>query len=268
MRPELSPTNAVARWPLVCVTLAWLFTTIGCAHRAPSSAHAAWEEAQQMVLVVSPDWNADHGTLRTYERSADTWKEIGNRQPVMIGRKGSAWGLGLHPKSLAGPSKQEGDGRSPAGVFDIGAAFGSAASVATALPYTAMQESHYCMDVSESPLYNRIVDASTVGADAVAGSTEPMRLDLKKQGDQRYRLGFVIEHNPQAVPNGGSCIFAHLWRQPGDATAGCTAMDDGVMSGLLGWLQPGRHPVFVLLPQAQYQQLHAQWDLPAPDKQP
>ena len=240
----------------------------GCAHRAPPSADVEWRQARQAVVVVTPGWNADHGTLRTFERTDGDWREVGTAQSVGVGRNGSAWGLGLHPDGLPGPIKQEGDGRSPAGVFGIGEAFGYAAKARTALPYAAMQASHYCMDVSGSRLYNRIVDADTVGADAVVGSTEPMRLDLRKPGDQRYRLGFVIEHNPQARPNAGSCIFAHLWKQPGEATAGCTAMADPTMDRLLTWLRPGQHPVFVLMPDDQYRSLRAEWKLPALDHQP
>jgi L,D-peptidoglycan transpeptidase YkuD (ErfK/YbiS/YcfS/YnhG family) len=240
----------------------------GCAHRTLPSSDVGWKDAGQAVIVVTPDWNADHGTLHTYERSNGVWREVGARQPVMIGRKGSAWGLGLHPGQLPGPIKQEGDGRSPAGVFGIGEAFGYADKAQTALPYAAMQASHYCMDVSASPLYNRIVDARTVGTDAVTGSTEPMRLDLRTPGDQRYRLGFVIEHNPQAKPNAGSCIFAHLWKRPGDATAGCTAMADSTMDRLQGWLWPDKHPVFVLMPAEQYRNLHAGWNLPSLDETP
>jgi L,D-peptidoglycan transpeptidase YkuD (ErfK/YbiS/YcfS/YnhG family) len=216
-----------------------------------------------MVVVTTPDWDANHGMLRTFERSNGAWREQGGPQPVMVGRNGSAWGLGLHSDPPDGPAKREGDGRSPAGVFAIGTAFGYANHVDTALPYTAMQVSHYCMDVSGSPLYNRIVDARQVGQSAVAGSTEPMRLDLRAAGDQRYRLGFVIEHNPQARRDAGSCIFAHLWKSPGDATAGCTAMDDTVMARLLDWLRPEKRPVFVLMPEAQYRRLQARWNLPA-----
>jgi L,D-peptidoglycan transpeptidase YkuD (ErfK/YbiS/YcfS/YnhG family) len=245
-----------------------LLALAGCAHRQPASSDLAWKDAAQMVVVVTPDWNADHGTLRTYERSDGAWHEVGTGQAVTVGRKGSAWGLGLHPDGVAGPVKQEGDGRSPAGVFGIGEAFGYAETAGTALPYAAMQATHYCMDVSASPLYNRIVDARTVGADAVAGSTEPMRLDLRTPGDQRYRLGFVIEHNPQARPGAGSCIFAHLWKAPGEATAGCTAMADSTMGRLQGWLQPDKHPVFVLMPAAQYRSLHAKWNLPALEDRP
>ncbi len=126
-----------------------------------------------------------------------------------------------------------------------------------------MQASHYCMDVPSSPLYNRIVDADQVGKAAVAGSTEPMRLDLRHPGDARYQEGFVIAHNPQAIPGRGSCIFAHLWRSPGHATAGCTAMAPADMQRLLAWLKPEDAPLFVLLPRAEYARLQRSWQLPA-----
>jgi L,D-peptidoglycan transpeptidase YkuD (ErfK/YbiS/YcfS/YnhG family) len=118
------------------------------------------------------------------------------------------------------------------------------------------------MDVSGSPLYNRIVDSREVGDAAVAGSTEPMRLDLRTPGDQRYRIGFVIEHNASGRALGGSCIFAHLWKAPGQTTAGCTAMQDSAMRELLDWLDPRLEPVFVQLPEVEYHRLRSAWKLP------
>lgn len=237
----------------------------GCAHidRA-SDSPARWPQARQMVLVTTPDWNSSHGTLRSYERSADGWRQVGAAAPVMIGRAGAAWGLGLHA-AQPGVQKREGDGRAPAGVFAIGTAFGYGVNASTALPYAPMRASHYCIDVNDSPLYNQIVDADVVGAAAIEGSTEPMRRDLHADGDQRYRLGFVIEHNVEARPGGGSCIFAHLWKSPTDATAGCTAMDPATMDRLLAWLQPAQRPVLVLLPQHEYRRLQGAWQLPQPE---
>lgn len=262
-------TTPPANQNVICDSLRFFAATLcalmiaGCTHRAVTPTALPWSSAGQMVVVVTPDWNASQGVLRTFERSNGHWQEVGEPTSVMVGRSGSAWGLGLHPEAQSGPAKREGDGRSPAGVFAIGSAFGYADQADTALPYSAMQGSHYCMDVSTSPLYNRIVDAREVGDAAVKGSTEPMRLDLHAAGDQRYRLGFVIEHNPQARRDGGSCIFAHLWKQPGDVTAGCTAMDDPSMNRLLDWLRPDRRPVFVLMPQAQYASAQDSWQLPA-----
>lgn len=243
------------------IAMLGIASTAGAAS-TPSDASANWRNARQMILVIVPDWNATTGTLRTLDRVRNTWRETDHAAPVVIGHAGSAWGLGLNPPQHDGPIKREGDGRSPAGVFAIGEAFGYAPNVATALTYTQMQSTHWCVDVSGSPYYNRIVDARTVGEAAVKGATEHMRLDIFNHGDQRYREGFVIEHNAQQRPMGGSCIFAHLWGSPRSTTTGCTAMADATMDRLLAWLKPDEHPVFVLLPQKEYARLLKTWRLP------
>lgn len=229
------------------------------------SVHAApLDGARQLIVVTSDGWDSTQGQLQAYVRDGKGWHPHGQAFPVALGRTGSAWGLGLHPAQADGPQKQEGDGRSPAGIFALGSAFGYAVTrPGTAMPYQPMLDSSYCMDVPASPFYNRIVDEKKVGSAAVKGSTEPMRLDLHNKGDVRYREGFVIAHNPDNQPGQGSCIFAHLWRQPGEATAGCTAMPQERMQALLDWLRPQDAPRFVLLPRAEYKRLQAQWQLPA-----
>jgi L,D-peptidoglycan transpeptidase YkuD (ErfK/YbiS/YcfS/YnhG family) len=250
----------VLRPTLALLTLA--VTLAGAAHAA--TARTPWHDSRQLVLVVTPDWNADHGTLRTFVRDGEGWREARAATPVTIGKNGAGWGLGLNaPQADAGgPVKREGDNRSPAGVFRIGDTFGYAARIDTAMPYLALNATEYCVDVSGARHYNRIVDAKVVGDAAVKGSTEPMRRDLHADGDQRYRMGFVIEQNPQAIPHGGSCIFGHLWKSPSSATAGCTAMTPATMQSLLAWLKPEDAPVFVLLPQAEYERLRSTWQLP------
>jgi L,D-peptidoglycan transpeptidase YkuD (ErfK/YbiS/YcfS/YnhG family) len=243
-----------------------------CTHLpAVNPAPLPWDRSGQMVVVTASDWNATRGVLRRFQRdAAGRWQPVGDAQPIVVGRNGSGWGFGLNPAPDAGiasitagdPIKAEGDGRAPAGVFAIGTAFGYAGSADTAMPYQAMDAGDWCIDVSGSPLYNRIVDVDDVGQAAVEGSTEPMRRDLHADGDQRYRLGFVIEHNPKALPMAGSCIFAHLWKTPDTPTAGCTAMAPATMDAVLGWLDPAEHPVFVLLPDSEYRELRARWRLP------
>lgn len=245
------------------IALIYAFALAACATQGGrASGGNAWSQSRQLILVTTADWNATQGLLRTYERSAgSTWQEQGDGVAITVGRSGSAWGLGLHP-TQPGVQKREGDGRAPAGVFAIGPAFGYVARADTALPYQQMHADSWCMDVPASPLYNRIVDAREVGAAAVEGSTEPMRLDVHNQGDERYRNGFVILHNAAAVKGAGSCIFAHLWKAPGQPTAGCTAMAPESMARLYRWLKPEMQPVFVLLPDVEYQRLQESWDLP------
>jgi L,D-peptidoglycan transpeptidase YkuD (ErfK/YbiS/YcfS/YnhG family) len=245
--------------PRLAGLLAFSATLSASAFDAPN----AWSSARQMIVVTTADWNAKQGEMRTYAREGDTWKPVGEASPVVIGKTGSAWGMGISPPQADGPQKHEGDGRSPAGVFRIGTAFGYAETNPSALPYKGLTASDYCVDVDGSPLYNQLVDEKKVGEKAIAGATEPMRRDLHFQGDHAYRIGFVIEHNVQGKQGGGSCIFAHLWRTPTTGTAGCTAMADNTMERLLAWLDPSKKPVFVLLPKAEYARLRSEWNLPA-----
>lgn len=246
-------------------------TLAGCAHAAVDTVDhgdvgSHWAHARQMVVVTTGGWDDIHGQLRRFERDAgDQWRQVGDARAVVIGKSGAAWGIGLHdtPADATGPIKREGDGRSPAGVFGIGVAFGYAATASTGLDYAAMDAGDYCVDVGGSPLYNQIVDSADVGADAVKDSSEPMRRDLHVDGDQAYRLGFVIEHNPQGKALGGSCIFAHLWKSADTGTAGCTAMEPATMQPLLQWLDAKAQPVFVLLPFDAYRNLQSAWQLPA-----
>jgi L,D-peptidoglycan transpeptidase YkuD (ErfK/YbiS/YcfS/YnhG family) len=266
-RAHFEPLNASRRKSVTAwiglAMLAMIIVLSSCASQRMhvTQANLPWSNARQLVLVTTPDWNATRGTLRTFARSAQGWNAVSDPIPVVIGHTGAAWGIGLHP-AQAGSQKHEGDGRSPAGVFALGTAFGYAQSSPTHLAYAAMDADDYCIDVDGSPLYNRIVNTHEVGKAAIAGSTEPMRRDLHADGDQRYKLGFVIEHNPRGVAGAGSCIFAHLQLSADSSTAGCTAMTEPAMRTLLGWLQPQDHPVFVLLPLDEYQRLQAAWDLP------
>lgn len=236
--------------------------TNACATGKPAAAPHAWRDARQLVLVVTDGWDATSGTLQRFELRDGRWQAASAPSPISVGRNGAAWGLGLHPAQAQGPQKREGDGRAPAGVFTLGEAFGYAGEAGTAMPYRPMQSTSYCIDVPDSPLYNRIIDTRTEGEAAAEGSTEPMRLDLHNNGDPRYREGLVIGHNPMATPRAGSCIFAHLWRTPGEPTAGCTAMAAETMDGLLAWLRPDARPVFVLLPRAEYERRVHDWRLP------
>ena len=258
---------------MVSSTAGFLMTTAALAAvlaSAPGPARALEPDpagCRQLVLVVVRDWNSSEGSLSRFTRDAAAWRRVGDPVAVTIGRSGCGWGLGLHPPQADGPGKREGDGRSPAGIFTIGPAFGAAERIETGLAYRPMSAHDWCIDVPASPHYNTIVDDREVGADAVRGSTEPMRRDLHL-GDSFYDLGFVIGHNCGCEAGAGSCIFAHLWSRPGAATAGCTAMADGDLRGLLAWLRADAEPRFVLLPDAEHRRLAAAWDLPPPGALP
>lgn len=282
MIPALPPTRRRTATSLLAMTALLL---AACASTGPMRPTAAdpdpavlppramptgtWPDAasRQLVVVLTPGWDAPTGRLARFEREpGGAWRAVAPPIPVTVGRSGSAWGVGLHPAQDDGPRKQEGDGRAPAGVFALGPAFGYAPGATSGLPYQAMTREDWCVDVPGSPLYNRIVSTRVVGEAAVRGSTEPMRRDLHKNGDARYALGFVIEHNAEGRDRAGSCIFAHVWESPTTPTAGCTAMARPDIDALVAWLDPAKTPRFVLLPVQAYARLQAAWDLPAPPR--
>src|SRR5271169_3222134 len=75
----------------------------------------------QLLVVTTPNWDEKQGELRLYERASDVSDWISIRTiPVVIGRAGLAWGIGLHPADTKMmPRKKEGDGKSPAGIFSL-----------------------------------------------------------------------------------------------------------------------------------------------------
>jgi L,D-peptidoglycan transpeptidase YkuD (ErfK/YbiS/YcfS/YnhG family) len=194
----------------------------------------------QLVLVQAPELTSIHGSLWLLKRDASGWQTSVGPKPVSLGRKGLAWGIGEHspPPPHAAPLKQEGDQRSPLGVFELPFAFGSSADSPTQLPYQPMTPYHAGVDDPQSRFYNQIVDARQVDRDW--SSAESM---LPHGGS--YELGLFVAHNPQNLPGSGSCIFMHLWLRPHEPTSGCTAMSKETMRLLLSRLRPEAHPHLV-----------------------
>jgi D-alanyl-D-alanine dipeptidase len=219
-------------------------------------------QSSQMVVVTTKDWTATEGLLRRFERKERDWQQIGPSVRVVVGRSGLGWGRGLtNPPVSPEPQKREGDGRSPAGVFFLTYAFGYAAADEVReikLPYIQCTESVECVDDTNSAYYNIIKDRHS--AEKVDWkSSEKMRMS-----DDEYKLGVFIAHNTSPTePGAGSCVFMHIWKEPGHPTSGCTAMSIGGIESLLGWLDPRSKPVLVQLPQEVYRQKQINWMLPA-----
>ncbi|CAI3925966.1 L,D-transpeptidase [Commensalibacter papalotli (ex Botero et al. 2024)] len=233
-----------------------------CTMTPRQNAIVQWKKNQQMILVLSSDWNSNQGVLLQFEYKHSRWIHIGQSFNVSLGKNGAAWGIGLHPYVSQGIVKTEGDMRSPTGIFKIGSSFGYAKNVDRSYPYQALTKDDYCIDNSLSPYYNQIVNHQKVLFSLPQDSTEPMRRDIHYNGDQLYKLGFVLNYNPNNIPNAGSCIFVHLRKDRYATTAGCTSMDEVHMRALLSWLNSERNPVFVLLPLEAYEQKHKEWNLP------
>src|ERR1700731_3214407 len=99
------------------------------------AAPRAFAHSAQMIVVVTPGWDAVQGRLQRFERADahESWRPVGESIAIVVGSKGMGWGIGLiaagHPgvRIKTEPIKIEGDGKSPVGFFALGTAFGDAA---------------------------------------------------------------------------------------------------------------------------------------------
>jgi L,D-peptidoglycan transpeptidase YkuD (ErfK/YbiS/YcfS/YnhG family) len=217
--------------------------------------------SRQCLVVVADSWNAKTGMLRAFERtrSRGAWQPNSRAIPVVLGKKGMAWGRGLVEfNSVA--RKMEGDNKAPAGIFRLGPAFGYAPEAATRwikLRYVQLTKNTEGIDDPRSRYYNKLVDRSKVAKVDWRSSEQMLRADIL------YKWGVVVAHNPAARPGEGSCIFLHIWKNSSSATAGCTAMPEADLVNLLGWLDPAKRPVLIQMPRPEYETMRAKFRLPA-----
>jgi D-alanyl-D-alanine dipeptidase len=249
-----------SRWIFNCVL------ALSAASLAYGEEPAALRASTQILVVTTQDWNGVAGTMQVYERpqARKKWKAVGEPISVVVGKKGLGWGAGVAAareagrRGAGGPIKQEGDGKSPAGIFRLSTSFGYAAQGQPGwkMPYVNLTPSVECVDDAQSKFYNRVLDRASVAPDWK--SSEQM---LRPDGE--YRWGMVVDHNAEPVTaGGGSCIFLHIWLGPGVGTTGCTAMAQEQLEALLARIDPARKPLLVQLPRPQYKKLKRHWKLP------
>lgn len=253
----MSTPRLVKGW-IAPVLAAWLAACGQPTETRSPLPRLTWD-ARELVVGIVDDWTATTATLRRYRRDGDEWKPSGAAWPAVVGKAGTAWGTGVHgtgaPAGREGPVKHEGDSKSPAGVFAIGASYGSATASPTGsrLRYTPIDDAWKCVDDPASKAYNRVLDQRTTTIDWK--SAEEM-----KRGDALYTWVVDVAHNVSRTPNRGSCIFLHVWSGPESATLGCTAMAEPVLAELIATIDPSA--MFVLLPRAEYAALATSWGLP------
>jgi L,D-peptidoglycan transpeptidase YkuD (ErfK/YbiS/YcfS/YnhG family) len=207
------------------------------------------ERTKQLLVVTAADWRTSKGALQQYARDGRAWKPVDIAFPVALGRNGMGWGRGRFSLDVqAAPEKLEGDGKSPAGIFELGDAFGYSPMPPQGcrLPYRMATSLDYFVDDPESKEYNSWIRLTPDDnfPQKRWKSFERMRLD-----SDAYELGIVVKHNMTPVVAGkGSAIFLHLRGGP-DTTAGCTAMSRNNLVEALRWLDTSRRPLLVQVPE-------------------
>ncbi len=196
-------------------------------------------DTKQLIVVSTKNWSTSNGTLQRYEKKNGSWQTVSKAITIKLGRNGLGWGIGLHsiPKD-AKIIKKEGDGKAPAGIFNLKQAFGYA-PFSVKYPYKVYKETDHCVDDVNSNLYNKIVDSKKISRDYK--SKEHMKFPK-----DYYKYGIVVNHNhideAGAKKGAGSCIFIHIKKVP---TAGCTVMSENEMKEIIRWLDAEKGPLLL-----------------------
>jgi len=192
--------------------------------------------SQQILIVVADNFNSSTAKLSCFEGNKQICKDI----EVNLGKNGLGWGIGFKniPHAVDEPIKHEGDKRAPAGIFKLTESFGYASRNPSKLPYLYANKNLICVDDSNSPFYNQIIEAN-----GDEKSFEHMR-----RKDNQYRYGIVVAHNPHAKAQRGSCIFIHIQKEKNHPTVGCTSMSEENLKKVIKWLDKSKNPILIQIP--------------------
>ncbi len=197
---------------------------------------------EQIILVISDDFNTSKARLFTYEKQANGYVRVFESFSVNLGRNGLGWGEGIkkveHLKNE--PLKYEGDGRAPAGIFKLGYAFGYASKNPSKLTYIQATDDLICVDDAQNKFYNQVLH--------VSDKSKIKSYENMHRNDNLYEIGVMVGHNSDNISKRGSCIFLHIEKGNDSATAGCTSMSIEKLSSLMAWLDAKKAPILIQLP--------------------
>lgn len=213
-------------------------------------------QASRLVLVATQSMDTALATLQRFtRRSADLpWKRVGAAEPAVVGKAGLGWGFPfLDVKEGEEPEKVEGDNRTPAGFFRIGASFGFAPSRRPGYIELKSGET-VCVEDPSSPLYNTITKRSDIGS----VEADDMR------SSAFYRSGLFVDYPSDRATRRGSCIFIHIWSASDTGTAGCVGLPEARVEALQDFSRAGA--VIAILPATAFDRFPG--CLPAPTVRP
>lgn len=219
-----------------------LFFTAGSLHAQPIEAFNKYLTGSNQVLYVKTT-GADsiQGSMFLYQRknNRSRWNKA-DSFAIVVGRAGLAKDPQTNiPFNNTMPVKKEGDGKSPAGIFQLGDVFSYYSLHHMHMPFVQVDTNFYCVDDVTSAYYNTLIMKDT--ATGTFNSFEYM-----KRKDGLYEYGIWVLYNSKPVIAGnGSCIFIHIWRNNNSGTAGCTAMAKENILQLIHWLDKKKKPVLL-----------------------
>ena len=225
--------------PISTSLSALLLLSIAAPAMATTYCPRVLHRATRLVVVTVPTMEATSAKMRTFTRKSPSaaWTPQSSAETAVVGAQGIAWGHPYASYAKRGePIKKEGDQRSPAGLYRLGATFGFAKDARQG-HLQLKPGAHLCVHDPKSKLYGRIVSKDKAGANADGEDMGTFPL---------YKRGILVDYAPRRHAKAGSCIFVHIWGGEGVGTAGCVAMPEERVAHLQEWTE-GRHAVLAIV---------------------
>lgn len=180
-------------------------------------------DCNQLVIVES---SGNSAVVYLYEKdSSGIWTDSGLTVSGWVGSNG------VDEKS------QEGDYKTPSGLYSIGEAFYIYDQPKTGLSSFQVTDQTYWVDDPNSAYYNQKVEGT---ANMDWNSAEHMI-----SYSVSYKYGFVVNFNMDPIiPGKGSAIFFHCGSGP---TAGCVAVPESSVLSYLERLDKNKNPYILMM---------------------
>lgn len=173
------------------------------------------EGASQLIVVIGNAEDPAKGNLTWYCRGEDQQLEPVLSVEAVSGMNGIS------------SRKEEGDKKTPAGVYQFSMAFGLEENPGSVLPYHRIRKGDFYVDDEKSRYYNQLVNENEVNRDWISAE------DLMTQAPQ-YNYGLVLDYNKEGVPGKGSAIFLHCPKSSNNTgTSGCISVPQEYMKQIL-----------------------------------
>ena len=189
--------------------------------------------ATRLIIVTVPSMTSANATLHTFERRSPadaTWMRAGPPETAVVGTAGIGWSASYtHLAKKDEAIKQEGDKRTPAGVFRVAGPFGFDSSKLAG--YTQLtKDNSFCVDDPTSSLYGKIVGK---GLAKLAKSSENM------SSAPGLKRGMIVDYPARRGAKAGSCIFVQVWDGQGVGTNARIGMAEDRLTVLQKWSAQG-----------------------------
>ena len=180
------------------------------------------------VESLSLSQNCDHVVLIVGHKSDPTKVTVNDYVRQANGGWSKKWGVnGVAGKNGITLQKQEGDGKTPAGVYSPAMTFGLKENPGSKVQYHSIQAGDMWVDDPASGYYNQLVNTAKVTRDW--NSAEDMAAAAPY-----YNYGIALDYNVDRVPNLGSAIFIHCTKTDQDAySAGCIRIPEDFVKKLI-----------------------------------